>query len=406
MSFWSKLFGTYSDTFQIGKGGPKVKRLVAALEARNAGDTDYAVLRCAEAAAQYDACNLGMTDAAATPDTIAMRDSNGDVIVPLTPTAAAGAASKSYAESLVTSPGSFELQVFAPGTPVATGDGKMYCRAPFAFTLDDVGCAVITAGTSVAGGLLKVQVHNVTQAHDVLSTVLTVDSAETDSTTAATAAVISQPTIAEGDMLRVDVDEIHDDVAPQGLIVSLVPVGGGSGSNKVSGDWELIESITIAGAAETEKDFSTVLSDAAYSGYKITANIANGYAGAAYYYLRYTRAGPVTENCVGTMQYITASSTAVSGARALAAPAPFGAAFQNQYVAPEATIENSAANIGSRYMLARAGYGETTGTTVIDYVYHFTTPAQGTEIIGLGVYASQANGIGIGSILRLYGRIA
>jgi hypothetical protein len=43
--YLSNLFGTLKTTFQLGKGGPKLKNNAGVVEARNAADTDYVALR-------------------------------------------------------------------------------------------------------------------------------------------------------------------------------------------------------------------------------------------------------------------------------------------------------------------------------------------------------------------------
>lgn len=106
---------------------------------------------------------------------------------------------------------------------VTTGDGAYYIQIPSSLNgmnLVEVMAAVITAGTT---GTTDVQLHNVTDTQDMLSTKLTIDSGETSSTTAATAAVINTTydDVATGDVLRVDVDATASTKA-KGLIVTLI----------------------------------------------------------------------------------------------------------------------------------------------------------------------------------------
>lgn len=117
---------------------------------------------------------------------------------------------------------SVQLVAFDFATNTATGDGKAYFRVPASMggmDLVAVAARVITAGTT---NTTDIQIHNLTQAADMLSTKITVDSAETDSSTAATAAVIdaSNDDVASGDLLRIDVDAVSTTPA-QGLIVSM-----------------------------------------------------------------------------------------------------------------------------------------------------------------------------------------
>ena len=45
MSFWTKIRGTVETYWQIGLGGPQWKSTTGVVEARNAGDTEYAIVR-------------------------------------------------------------------------------------------------------------------------------------------------------------------------------------------------------------------------------------------------------------------------------------------------------------------------------------------------------------------------
>ena len=85
--------------------------------------------------------------------------------------------------------------------------------------LVEVHAEVITAGTT---NTTDIQIANVTDSVDMLSTKLTIDSGETGSDTAATAAAIntSNDDVTTNDMLRIDVDAVSS-TAPKGLIVTL-----------------------------------------------------------------------------------------------------------------------------------------------------------------------------------------
>lgn len=107
------------------------------------------------------------------------------------------------------------------GANLTTGDGKAYWRVPSVcngMNLVEVAAHVITVSTS---GLPTVQIHNVTDAVDMLSTSLTIDANEKDSATAATPAVIntSNDDVATGDELRIDVDVAG--TGTKGLMVEL-----------------------------------------------------------------------------------------------------------------------------------------------------------------------------------------
>lgn len=116
----------------------------------------------------------------------------------------------------------FEASLFGFAEDIAVGDGAGYFVVPDAFdgmVLVEAKARVITAGTT---GTLDIQVANVTQAADMFSTVLTIDTGETSSETAATPAVIDtgNDDVAADDLLRIDVDVVHTTPA-KGLIVTL-----------------------------------------------------------------------------------------------------------------------------------------------------------------------------------------
>jgi len=145
--------------------------------------------------------------------TTAEVDTGTDAVRAVSPDSLAG----SYAGTK-----SVQMVVFDFGTDTATGDGKFYFHVPAALDGMDlvaVHAEVITAGTT---NTLDIQIHNVTDTVDMLSTKLTIDSTETGSDTAATPAVIdaANDDVAENDLLRIDVDAVHT-TAAKGLIVTL-----------------------------------------------------------------------------------------------------------------------------------------------------------------------------------------
>lgn len=116
------------------------------------------------------------------------------------------------------------ILVFDDSQDVATGDGAgdVFWRIPAAlngYNLVAVAAQVQTAGTT---NTTDIQIHNVTQAADMLSTKITIDSGETDSSTAATPAVIdaANDDVATGNQLRIDVDAVST-TEPKGLLVEL-----------------------------------------------------------------------------------------------------------------------------------------------------------------------------------------
>lgn len=100
------------------------------------------------------------------------------------------------------------LKVIADDATLTTGDGKMYVTIPVELdgsNLVTVGAHVYTASTS---GNPTFQIHNKTDAVDILSTVITIDVNELDSKDAATPAVINTNNndMATEDEIRIDVD--------------------------------------------------------------------------------------------------------------------------------------------------------------------------------------------------------
>lgn len=114
------------------------------------------------------------------------------------------------------------FEVFKAGVNTATGDGKYFFEVPAdlnSMNLTGVRAWVGSAGTT---GTTDIQIHNLTDASDMLSTKITIDSGETSSATAAAAAVIdtAEDDVATLDMIRIDVDAVASTPAT-GLYVAL-----------------------------------------------------------------------------------------------------------------------------------------------------------------------------------------
>lgn len=91
-------------------------------------------------------------------------------------------------------------------TALSAGDGIVQFHIPP--KMNGWTLTGITATRSAGTGVLTIQVNNVTQAADMLSTRITIDSGEQSSSTAATPAVIdtANDDAASYDRIRVDVD--------------------------------------------------------------------------------------------------------------------------------------------------------------------------------------------------------
>jgi hypothetical protein len=104
-----------------------------------------------------------------------------------------------------------------------TGDSQGVWVVPARLNGKNITAAVAISGTAGVTGTMDVQIRNATQAADVLSTVLTIDTTELDSSTAATPAVIdtAEDDLTTGDQICIDVDAVHSGTAAKGLWVVL-----------------------------------------------------------------------------------------------------------------------------------------------------------------------------------------
>lgn len=102
-------------------------------------------------------------------------------------------------------------------TPLTTGTAKVTFRMPYAMTLTAVRANLKTAQSS--GSIFTVDIND--GGTTILSTKLTIDNGEKTSTTAATAAVISDTALADDAEITVDIDQIGDGTA-KGLKIALI----------------------------------------------------------------------------------------------------------------------------------------------------------------------------------------
>lgn len=96
--------------------------------------------------------------------------------------------------------------------PVAT------FRMPYAFTVTAVRASLRTAGTGAA--LITVDIHET--GITILSTKITIDATETTSTTAVTAPVISDSTLADDALIELFLDQRDTDNVAKGLKVEII----------------------------------------------------------------------------------------------------------------------------------------------------------------------------------------
>ena len=116
-----------------------------------------------------------------------------------------------------------ELVAVAPATDVGIANGVAYFPVTSTvggMNLIECQADVITPGVT---GLTTIMLYNLTTGHNMLSTAITIDSAEASSLTAAAPSVIdtSYDDVAAGDRVRVDVTGVSS-TAPKGLIITMI----------------------------------------------------------------------------------------------------------------------------------------------------------------------------------------
>lgn len=109
------------------------------------------------------------------------------------------------------------LAVSDETTALTTGTAKLTFRMPYAITLTAVRASVTTAP---AGSTIIVDINE--GGTSILSTKLSIDASEKTSTTAATAAVISDTALADDAEITVDIDQIGSSTAGAGLKIWLI----------------------------------------------------------------------------------------------------------------------------------------------------------------------------------------
>ncbi len=103
-------------------------------------------------------------------------------------------------------------------TALTTGTAKLTFRMPFAMTVTEVRASLSTAGTT--SGTTTIDINE--GGTSILSTKLTIDATEKTSTTAATAAVISDSALADDAEITIDIDAISTGATEAGLKVTLI----------------------------------------------------------------------------------------------------------------------------------------------------------------------------------------
>lgn len=101
-------------------------------------------------------------------------------------------------------------------TDLTTGTGKATFRMPFAMTVTGVSASVTTAPV---GSTIICDINE--SGSTILSTKLSIDASEKTSTTAASAAVISDTALASDAEITIDIDQIGSSTAGTGLKVKI-----------------------------------------------------------------------------------------------------------------------------------------------------------------------------------------
>jgi hypothetical protein len=123
----------------------------------------------------------------------------------------AGLATSAKTEALI-------IAVSDETTALTVADGKSEFQMPYAFTLTDVRATLTTAGSTSGVTTIDIEDDGAT----IFSTLLTIDSTEKTSTSAATAAVISGASLADGSVMKVNVDVLSGGATEAGLKIYLI----------------------------------------------------------------------------------------------------------------------------------------------------------------------------------------
>jgi hypothetical protein len=120
-------------------------------------------------------------------------------------------------QSLIKPIQSWDFALSDESTALTTGTAKLTWRTPYAITVTEVRASVNTAPT---GSTIIVDINE--GGSTILSTKLSIDASEFTSTTAASAAVISDTALADDAEITFDIDQIGSTIAGKGLKVSII----------------------------------------------------------------------------------------------------------------------------------------------------------------------------------------
>jgi hypothetical protein len=191
------------------------KSIYRDLEATDSDDNVYTIVNCTDTGSGTEDCDYEVIVQSSGVDQSAYQVD------------ADGATSSVYGSS-TTKPRTqlfdeIQIAVFDWAEDNVVVDGAAYFRVSHSIAgmdLCNVHAEVITAGTT---GTETIEIYNVTQAVDMLTTGITIDTGETGSDEATTPPDIDENNddVALNDIIRVDVDTIHSGTAAKGLLVTL-----------------------------------------------------------------------------------------------------------------------------------------------------------------------------------------
>lgn len=116
----------------------------------------------------------------------------------------------------------FDIKVIADTATVATGDGQFIFAIPADLNGANLKSAHAYVTTVSSSGLPTVQIRNVTQTADMLTTKVSIDASEFTSYTAATQPVVdaANDDVATGDRIAIDVDVAGTGARGLGVILT------------------------------------------------------------------------------------------------------------------------------------------------------------------------------------------
>lgn len=208
---------------------PATKAYADAIATAAEGFADAAEASATAAASSASSASTSASNASTSASSASTSASNASTSATNAATSATNAASSATAAAAsaeLAANNVISLLIFDATTSVSTGDaaGGIFWRIPSSlngYNLTGVAAAVRTAGTTNTTDI-QISRKRSGSSVDMLSTKITIDSTELDSSTAATPAVIngSNDDVATADQITIDVDAVHT-TPPAGLIVEL-----------------------------------------------------------------------------------------------------------------------------------------------------------------------------------------